>query len=265
MASAAVEEGGGGGGGRRPRKILPKEAVVEQAPSHDGAPCFTAYTVDAEQTTRPLFALRIYDTTPEAEAGEGADRTRQLALDIHSGTEFERCDTAPAVDRDRIEVVRLPMPADTPDEQRIERCQAHHMAEVRARTTSHRADFYLPATFDTEGWWRGLVIIDRLENGWEGVTLNRPRPEKGFTSEGGMIPPSARRTDPHGGLLYVRWELTELARRENEHDPLPEVAVSQYPIYRLANCLADLREHMQAFRQFVQEGGLERELEAESP
>ncbi|KAJ9148556.1 hypothetical protein NKR23_g4904 [Pleurostoma richardsiae] len=250
------------GGGRRPRKILPKEAVVEEAPSHDRAPCFTAYSVDPEETSRPLFALRVYDTTPEA---GGADRTRQLALKVHSGTEIERCDVAPAVDRDRVEVVGLPMAADTPDEQRIERCQAHHMAEVRARITARRVDFYLPATFDVEGWWRGLVIIDRLEGGWEAVALGRPRPEKGFTSEGGMIPPSERRTDPHGGLLYVRWELTELARRENEHDPLPEVAVSQYPIYKLANCLADLRDHMGAFRQFVQEGGLERELQAGSP
>ena len=53
-------------GGKPPRKIPPQETVVEPAPSHDGAPCFTAYTINVYDTTRPQFALRIYDTTPEA-------------------------------------------------------------------------------------------------------------------------------------------------------------------------------------------------------
>ncbi|KAK3933772.1 putative arca-like protein [Diplogelasinospora grovesii] len=247
-------------GGIPPRKILPTETVVEAAPSHDGAPCFTAYTVDEENKTRPLFALRIYDTRPNA--GD-VDETRDLAIKIHEGTEFERCDRAPTYDRDRIEVVGLPMPsADvTSDEQRIEICKAHHMAEVAARNKLGSADFYIPATFEVDGWWRGLVIIDRLEDGWESAALNRPKPENGFLSERPpKVPESERFTNPFGGFMYFRWELTDMARREYEHDPLPETAITHYPIYKLAASLASLRDGMSAFRCFVLEGGLDKEL-----
>lgn len=237
---------------------LPKETVVEPAPRHDGAPCFTAYTVDAENTTRPQFVLRIYDTTPAAGSPE---RTRDLAFKIHRGTEFERCELQPAVDRDRVEVVGLPLPRGTSDEQRIEACMAHHMAEVSSRR-QHARDFYLPATFDVEGWWRAVVVLDRLEEGWEGAALYRSAPENGFCSEPGMLPPHAAKTDPHGGFVKVRWEMTELAKRQMEEVgcPLPEVAVTPYPIWVLGNNLGGLRAHMGAFRCFVKEGGLEREF-----
>jgi hypothetical protein len=260
-------------GGKPPRKRPPEEVVVDEAPSHDGAPCFTAYTRSAEKNHPPLFALRIYDTTMPEAAGD-KERIRMLARQLHTGTEFERCDTTPAPDlmRDRVEVVGLPMAADTPDEQRVQRCQAHHMAEVAARIATRRRDYYLPATFHTDGWWRALVVIDRLEEGWESVVLHRPRPEHGFHWGRGKVPDSARRTDPYGGFLYVRWEVTEVARhywKEVEvvegESPLPEVDVTQYPIYYVAHCLADMREHMSTFRNFIQMGGLEEELQAGVP
>ncbi|KAK3304120.1 uncharacterized protein B0T15DRAFT_230931 [Chaetomium strumarium] len=257
-------------GGKPPRKRPPEEVVVDQAPSHDGAPCFTAYTRSAERHRPPLFALRIYDimlydTMP---AAGDTERIRQLALQLHTGTEFERCDATAAPDlmRDRVQVVGLPMAADVPDGRRVECCQAHHMAEVAARIATRRRDYYLPATFHTDGWWRALVVIDRLEEGWEGVVLNRPRPERGFNWGRGKVPES-KRTDPYGGFLYARWEVTEVARPywEEAEAPLPEVDVTPYPVHWLAHCLAGMREHMSTFRDFIHMGGLEEELQAGVP
>lgn len=254
-------------GGIRPRLILPKETVVEPAPSHDGAPCFTAYTVDVECTTRPLFVLRIYDTNP---AAGSPGHIRDLAFKIHRGTEFERCDIQTAVDGDRIEVVGLPLPQATSDEQRVEACMVHHMADVAYRRQQHGRDFYLPATFDVEHWWRAVVVLDHLEEGWEGAALYRLRPESGFNGEdNGKHPPRGtdpRKTDPYGGFLMVRWELTELAKKwmEEVGESLPDPAVTPKSISRLGHSLADLREHMGGFRCFVLEGGLERELRGEA-
>ena len=70
-------------GGRPPRKILDKKHVVERAPSYDGTPCFTAYSIDAENKEWPLFYLRIYDTRPEV-GGTGTIRT--LAVKIQEST-----------------------------------------------------------------------------------------------------------------------------------------------------------------------------------
>lgn len=287
---------------------------MEQAPSHDGAPCFTAYTVDAENMGRPLFAIRVYDTTPEA---GGADRTRDLALKIHRGTEHERVERQPAVDRDRIEVVGLPMAPDTPDERRIEACKAHHMAEVAARTSRAAAaaaaavvsstrgsgsgsgghndgssgssgsgrdsdnksdqrvvlaaaadSFYIPATHDLRGWWRAILIIDRLEDGWEGVALDRPSPELGYFSTDRQYFRAGRKTDPHGGFLLVKWDLTDLAWRLYEEEKLEDEEAEaplelwdvSSPIPCLAGQLATVRDHMSAVRCYVLDGGLKQEL-----
>jgi hypothetical protein len=247
-------------GGKRPRKIPPKKTVVEPAPSHDGAPCFTAYTVDCYENSRPQFVLRIYDTTP---AAGNPDRIRELALKIHKGTEVERCLGPYDTEGDRIEVVGLPLPQDTADEQRAEVCMAHHMAEVSARC-QHRPDFYLPATFDNMGWWRAVVVLDRLEEGWEGAALYRPEPENGLRSEHGMVPPGQIKTYPHGRFILVRWDLTEWARQENQEEPLPEVDLTPYAIWELGRCLRGFREYMGMFRCFVQDGHLERELRGEA-
>ena len=253
------------GGGRGPRKILPLIPVVEPAPSHDGVPCFTAYTVDAEHTDRPHFALRIYDTTPAA--GDPA-RARDLALKIYLGTKLDRYNyeaVAPmepndSAGRDRIELVGLPLPRDASDDQRVQACTAHHMAELAARRQRVGwGGFYLPATFDACGWWRAIVVIDRLEEGWEGAALGRPWPRERVRDQRGR---AWAAEDPYGSFLYVQWELTELARREMEEmeEVWDEVAVAAYPILKLGRSLGDLREHMGGFGCFASEGGLEKHM-----
>jgi hypothetical protein len=247
-------------GGKRPRKNSPKETGVEPAPSHDGSPCFTAYTVDCYENSRPQFVLRIYDTAP---AAGNPDRTRDLALKVHKGTELERCLGPYETDRDRIEVVGLPLPQDASDEQRAEVCMAHHMTEVSFRWQRH-PDFYLPATFDSMGWWRAAVVLERLEEGWEGAALYRRAPESGLRSEHGKVPPGQIELYQHGRFISVQWELTEWARRGNEEEPLPEVDLAPYAIWELGRCLRGFREHMGAFKCFVQDGRLERELRGEA-
>ena len=157
-------------GGRLPRKILLKEHVVEQARSHGGTPCFTAYSTDAENKERPLFCLRIEDTRPEA--GD-AGTIRTLAVKIQEGTEAARCETKPAVDHDRIEVVGLPLPRDASNEQRFIACQAHQLVEIAARKATRKADFYILATQHNYDYWHAFVILVHLGEGWESEALDR--------------------------------------------------------------------------------------------
>ncbi|KAH8882032.1 hypothetical protein GQ53DRAFT_734602 [Thozetella sp. PMI_491] len=240
-----------GPGGRPPRKITDKEHVVEQAPSHDGAPCFTSYSIDSENKVRPPFALRIYDTRPVAGDVEG---TRQLALKIQRGTEAERWGIKPVdEERDRIEVTGLPLPADASNEQRFEACKTHHLAEIEARNATGKLDFYIPATYDTYGYWHAFIIIVHLGEGWEDVALNRyPVTPAQMTSEHEREWEEGL-TNPNGGFLQAKWGLTELAKREYASDPQPDFFFAGRPIYRLAKGLAELREGMSGFRCFVHE------------
>jgi hypothetical protein len=133
------------------------------------------------------------------------------------------------------------------------------MTEVSFRRQRH-PDFYLPATLDNMGWWRAVIVLDWLEEGWEGAALDRPEPENGFRSEHGMVPPGQTKTYPHGRFILVRWDLTKRAKQENEEEPLPEVDLTPYAICELGRCLRGCRDHMGTFRCFVQDGHLEREL-----
>ncbi len=143
----------------------------------------------------------------------------------------------------------------------------HHMAEVAARRR-HHPGFYLPGTFDPEGWRRRIVVLVRLEEGWEGAALHRPRPKPRLMPEDPWVPPENHqvspervRADPYGELITVRLDLTELARQEmDEDDPLPEVAVTQCMMWQLGHALATGRVHMANFQRFVYDGDLEREL-----
>lgn len=71
-------------------KSRPTKQFVEAAPSHDGKPCFASWIVpypvwekpdDDDKppvNKRPLFGIRIYDVTPEA----NADRAKELATKL---------------------------------------------------------------------------------------------------------------------------------------------------------------------------------------
>jgi hypothetical protein len=264
-----------GVGGVRPRKTPSKSLVVEPAPSHDGSPCITAYDVDVINNTRPLYALRVYDTRPTA-----GDQSyiRELAEKLHVGTMDERCSRMPADNRDRIEVVGLPLSADVSDEERTQICEEHHMAEIAARKAAGTADFYLPKNpDDLRTYERSLVIIDRLETGWENAALNRSKLIWTSTADGSerrrKFPPSERHSDPHGGFLYIRWDLTEKGREflagddmsggdmlRSDDVPVQDTHILPLPIYTLAGQLAQMRSGMQQFRCFVLNGDMRKDL-----
>lgn len=147
-------------------------SIVEQAPSHDGAPTYAAYARRWPGKPRPLYAVRIYDTTPGAAA---PNRTSEVAKVIQEKTERYR-GTADA--HDRVEVVAIPMTLDATDQQRADRCREHQLAEVRSRGGSGKEDWgewALPKLACDDAVYRqAIIIIDQLDNGWEGA-FDRPK------------------------------------------------------------------------------------------
>ncbi|KAF6815391.1 hypothetical protein CMUS01_12453 [Colletotrichum musicola] len=142
------------------RRIYPR-TVVEEAPSHDGRPCYAAWKMSEadpnaqtppDTSNRPKWSIQLYDTTPKA-----ADRTyvRAIAKQVEESTcEARRRREA----HSRIEVHGLPLPAGTSDAERATLCAAHHRAELAARNASGAAaDFFIPPTFDA--WWEHRILV----------------------------------------------------------------------------------------------------------
>jgi hypothetical protein len=151
-------------GGIAPRR-LPSVPVNEEAPSHDGTLTVAAYWPQLEPDSRPLYAHRIYDTTPDAAV---LGRTGELAKVINEKTLHcrQRSDRG---EPDRIEVVALPMLEDATTEERLEKCKANYLAEVATR----EADWHLPRTFRRNNYQRAIVVIDRLGEEWR-KAFDRP-------------------------------------------------------------------------------------------
>ncbi|KAF6822242.1 hypothetical protein CMUS01_11168 [Colletotrichum musicola] len=144
------------------RRVYPR-TVVEEAPSHDGRPCFAAWEMvetdpdkqtppDAYASNRPKWSIQLYYTTPAAGDPEHvkstAKRIEESTLQARSRREA----------RSRVEVHGLPLPADTPEAERVALCMAHHRAEIAARNASGTADFFIPPTFE-DLWQRRIVVI----------------------------------------------------------------------------------------------------------
>lgn len=142
------------------RRIYPR-TVVEEAPSHDGRPCYAAWKMNEadpdtqtppDASNRPKWSIQLYDTTPAA-----VDRAhvRAAAKQVEESTrEARRRREA----HSRVEVHGLPLPAGTPDAERAALCMAHHRAELAARNASGAAaDFFIPPTFD--GLWEHRILV----------------------------------------------------------------------------------------------------------
>lgn len=150
-------------GGKAPRKF-PLETIIEAAPSHDGTPTTAGYWL-LEPMQRPLYAHRIYDTTPDAAI---PGRAAELAKTINERTWDYRMRSG-CGQYDRIEIVALPMPENTTAEERVSKCKAHHIAEMSNR----EADWHLPRTFRDNDYQRAIIIIGRLqEECWQ--AFDRP-------------------------------------------------------------------------------------------
>lgn len=204
--------------------------VVEEAPSHDGTPCFTAWVraviakvpkgwcssdfrIDDE---RPEWSIQIYDTTP---GSDNSDHLKSLAKTLHEETWEER-EGYGRGKPDRIDVWGIPLPTTVSDEERIEKCKAHFMAETASREVAACDGFHISLLDDDDDWQRGIVIIDRPKEIW---------------NEG------------EGGFLAVNWDvqpqrLEYLAAEYGEDHQEPQTDAFRYTRDELGSILADLRD-----------------------
>ncbi|KAH0439390.1 hypothetical protein CcaCcLH18_02867 [Colletotrichum camelliae] len=192
------------------KRVYPR-TIVEEAPSHDGKPCYAAWEMtemDPETQTppdasnRPKWSIQIYETTPAA--GE-REYIKAIAKKIEERTRRDR-DRRGA--RNRIEVHGFPLPADLPDAERVALCAEHHRAEVAVRNASGVADFFIPPSF-SELWEHHIIIIDNPGTG-----------------------------EPNGGaFLAVSFDMRpEAAAESPAEDPAePDYDISRY----MGKCLGD--------------------------
>jgi hypothetical protein len=146
------------------RTVYPR-TVTEKAPSHDVKPCFTAWRLIETQPdaatppsaeNRPQWSIQIYDTTP---AASDPKHVRSMAREIHESTWPDR-DLSGSNAPDRIEVYGFPLPADTPEAERVDLCIAHQKAEIASRDASGPAGFSIPPTYGKQ-WRRRIIILDQ--------------------------------------------------------------------------------------------------------
>ncbi|KAK6222544.1 hypothetical protein QIS74_04246 [Colletotrichum tabaci] len=144
------------------KRVYPR-TIVEEAPSHDGRPCYAAWQMTEmdpdtqtppDASNRPKWSIQLYDTTPEAGDREHIKATAKR-LEESTRRARQRREA-----HSRVEVHGLVLPAGTPEAERVALCAAHHRAEVAARNASGTADFFIPPTFD-ELWERRILVIDK--------------------------------------------------------------------------------------------------------
>lgn len=164
-------------GGLPPVQIR-QHSVVEEAPSHDGTPCFTAWLRDeivkvpqgwlasdfSMDNTIPKLSLQIYDTTP---GSNNPDHLKTLAETLHKDTRQERLSQC-REEADRIDVWGMPLATNTSVEERIAKCKAHVLAEISSRDKDGNTDFIIPRLLNHYNiqWQRAIVIIDRPRALW---------------------------------------------------------------------------------------------------
>lgn len=181
--------------------------VVENAPNHDNTrPCSSAWWLrdyepvedtPANPERRPKWSIQVYDTTPQA---ADAAHVQRQARKIFEETWEQRRNEGRELP-DRVDVYGLPLPADTPDEERVRRCIAHQNREIHERNATGRADFFIPPTFD-EPYSRVLMIIAAPEEAWN-------QGDGGFIDVAFDLTPKSRRagvrqSDPTWGR--VTWD-----------------------------------------------------------
>lgn len=145
--------------------------VIERAPSHDGTPTVAAYhELDDPgdwrtmvcKLIRPLFAFRIYDTTPDA---ANVNNIYHVAKAIFEETLEARSAGRDRDVPDRIEVVGLPMSPDATDDERAVRCREFETAEMIARNNPSMRDWYLRRHFENGKYSSSIHVISRLCQG----------------------------------------------------------------------------------------------------
>lgn len=214
-------------GGLPPVKIR-EQYIVEQVPSHDSTPCYTAWvrkeivqvpqgwtTSDFNITNeRPQWSVQIYDTTPQS---ADTNHLKTLAETLHEETREER-DSDGRGQPDRIDVWGMPFSADAPEEDRIAKCKAHILAQIATRETSRDGEFHVPELRSHDLWKRAIIIIDQPKESWN---------------------------ENEGGFLAVYWEhhpsyLKMLAQAYGEDHREPDTRALRYTRDELGQVLGGL-------------------------
>jgi hypothetical protein len=158
-------------GGLPPVQIR-EHYVVEEVPSHDSTPCYTAWVrqeiVKVPQgwsasdfgsipNERPSRSFQVYDTRPQA---VDPDHLKSLAETLHRETHEELGED------NRIDVWGMPFAVDTSEEEKIAKCKAHILAEIAARETAGDVSFQVPRLRGHYHWNRAILIIDQPEQSW---------------------------------------------------------------------------------------------------
>jgi len=279
-----------------PRKQLRssprKKVVVEPAPSHDGAPTFAAYSVphhvlDADPNTedgfsdapstreprekyRPRFGMRVYDTTANATAERAALFARRISELVYH---VNSCET---LEKERIEIVALPLPASTTMEQRAARCIAHNEAERATRLAmpdaAVAASWYIAEDYDGYGTNKAVWVINDLKDSWEESfrkahedreqRLGTPRLERHWSD---VEEADVGADNIYGHFLAVAYDRTYWDSEDEESEPPTEFFVRQHCLELLGEALADflgIRGNCTTFyHHVVGEGVLGAELE----
>lgn len=216
-------------GGLPPVKTR-EQYAVEEAPSQNSTPCFTAWVreeiveIPAGWSAsdfeifdkRPEWSLQIYDTTPQS---DNPEHLKALAEALHRETREER-EVNGRAKPDRIDVWGMPLSTDASDEERMAKCKAHVLAEISWRDATGSTEFHIPRLNVREKWQRGIIIIDRPEGLWD---------------------------EDEGGFLAVYWDIHPkyielLAREYGEGHKEPETSMIRYTRAELGQVLANLRD-----------------------
>ncbi|PQE22389.1 ArcA-like protein [Rutstroemia sp. NJR-2017a WRK4] len=233
-------------GGRAPRRVI-KYTLVEEAPSHDGTLTMTAYQPKYEPHIRPLFAHRIYDTTPDAAI---PGRAGELAKVIHEKTEKYREGNGRA-EPDRIEVVALPM---------------HEMRQLRkdTRMATREVDWELPKLIVERGYERAIIVIGRLGDEWQ-KAFDRPFELTDWGSErykdwewesmswSQNLNSSDWATNPYGTYFLAEWDLEIVkywqALMDEEGETMLPENITPHALVHLDRDLYNLRDSIESSYQ----------------
>ncbi|KAI8283800.1 hypothetical protein K4K59_007639 [Colletotrichum sp. SAR11_240] len=158
-------------GGKAPTKIRVRLAI-EEAPSHDGTPCFSIWRyldrshlpekwppVTPPASQRPRRALQIYDTTP---GSDDPDHLKALAETLYGKLDMCNLD-----EETRIDVWGMPLPLEASDEDRVAKCHAHSKVEIVWRKMDSDGEFRMPPRKFVPQWHRVMLIIDRPMTQWD--------------------------------------------------------------------------------------------------
>ncbi|WQF84006.1 hypothetical protein CDEST_09020 [Colletotrichum destructivum] len=234
------------------KRVYPR-TIVEEAPSHDGRPCYAAWQMTEmdpdtqtppDASNRPKWSIQLYDTTPAAGDREHIKATVKRLEESTRRARRRREATS------RVEVHGLVLPAGTPEAERVALCTAHHRAEVAARNASGTADFFIPPTFD-DTWERRILIIKKPDAAARDESL----PGTGERDDN-----DDDDDDGDGAFLAVFFDLKPEAAAE---DPgIPDCVVKRFPGKELGDRLQSFTSSIEWFYDsYVADGTIYSDLE----